>query len=608
MPTVIDFETDKIVDGSGVSPRPVGVSIHPLGGTGRYYGFRHPTGNNCTEGEAKAALARVWDDELIFHHAKFDIGVACEWWDFDWPDFRKIHDTQILAYLDNPIAKSLGLKPLGESLLGLPPEERDVVRDWILEHKAKLKADYPGYVDKIGLNTWGAYIGLAPGDIVGPYAIGDTHRTGLLFQHLYPSVVSRGMLGAYLREIRLERWCYDAGHGGVRVDRKRLQSDYEKYGIILLEQEKIIKSFLGDAPIDTPAELAAALKAVGADLPLTPTGRTSTAAAALLGAVSDPSLARALRYRATLRTLRGTFYENWINLSAKDGYLHPTWHQTRGATGYGTRTGRLSCSDPNLTNVPTEFGEKEDDPLHGLDIPFMRQYLLPDEGKVFVAADYNGQEMRGLAHFAEGKAQEIYVNDPKADFHVVASKLVYDVSGLLLTRKKAKITGFSLIYGAGTKALAQQLGVPYEEAAVIKEAYLNAIPGLREFQNSFKRRQQVRTWGGRIIPVEPPTMYNGAYWSFNYKLCNYLIQGSAADQTKEAAVTYDDQRVEGDLLILVHDEAVIQVPEEHIHTEVPILLNAMEKQAGWDVPFVAEVEWGYNWHELRKYDASVNVV
>ena len=173
--------------------------------------------------------------------------------------------------------------------------------------------------------------------------------------------------------------------------------------------------------------------------------------------------------------------------------------------------------------------------------------------------------------------------------------------GQSIKRKQAKITGFSLIYGAGVTALAAQLGVSYEEAGKIKDAYLKAIPGLAEFQRTFDYRSEVRTWGGRVIPVEPSKMFKGRLWTFNYKLCNYLIQGSAADQTKESVIRYDGSREEGDLLMTVHDEVVIQVDMEHLHSEVPILKKAMEDQLGWDVPFVAEVEYGNNWHKLEPY-------
>lgn len=593
MPVVIDFETKDIVDGSGQAPAPVGVSIQHLGKEPCYFGFGHfaePHTNTCQEYFAKAALARVWEsgDELIFHNAKFDISVAMEHWGFDWP--KKFHDTQYLLYLYNPLARSLSLKPSAHALLGMPPEEQDAVRDWLIlnQQKSWLVSDHK----TINKENFGAYIWRAPARIVGPYANGDVVRTGRLWEKLLPEITQMGMAGAYERELRLTRIGYDLQSCGVRVDRVRLQRDYERYHALYEQAGQTIRRLLGDIDIDKPAELAKAIEAspFGGRLRRTPTGKLSTAADALVEAVTDQELLRALRYRSTLHTLLKTFFKGWLQFSARDGYVHPSWNQTRGQNGYGTRTGRFSCSLPNLTNIPTEF----DDPvMEGLEIPFMREYILPDEGKVIVPADYNGQEMRILAHFAEGRALEIYQNDPRADFHEVAARLVHEFAGLTIKRKQAKITGFSLIYGSGVRALSAQLGVPYEEGALIKKSYLGAIPGLEDFQDSFNYRTTVKSWGGRILPCDP---------GYEYKLCNYLIQGSAADQTKEALIRYDETRDFGDLLLTVHDEIVIQVEEDKLHHEVPILKHAMEKQPGWDCPFIAEVEYGNDYHNLRKYN------
>lgn len=602
MPVVVDFETKEIVNGSGLAPKPVGVAIQHLGKKPCYFSFGHFSGgNSCHEDFARTALARVWDQELIFHNAKFDISVAMEHWDLPFP--KHFHDTQFLLYLNNPIAKTLSLKPSAAEILGMPPEEQDAVKDWLIANQKKewLIDDHKS----INATNFGAYIWRAPAAIVGPYACGDVVRTGLLWEHLLPLIQQRQMDNAYAREIKLVQTGYYLESQGVRVDREALIRDKEKYKAIFDAQGDIIRSYLGDIDLSKPAEIAKALEAspYASALRKTPTGKLSTAADALAEAVTEFPLLRALRYRATLHTLLNTFFANWLKFSARDGYIHPSWNQTRGQNGYGTRTGRFSCSAPNLTNVPTEFWEEEEgktleeqmakNPLFGLDIPFMRRYILPDPGHVLVAADYNGQEMRGLAHFAEGKALEIYRDDPMADFHLVAARLVEETSGLKIKRKQAKITGFSLIYGAGVNALAGQLGVSQQEAYQIKTAYLKAIPGLKDFQESFYTRREVKTWGGRIIPAEP---------GWGYKLCNYLIQGSAADQTKEALVRYDANRVDGFLLGSVHDEVVASIPEECLHKEIPILRDAMENQPGWDVPFVVDIEYGKNWKDMVKYN------
>jgi DNA polymerase-1 len=424
--------------------------------------------------------------------------------------------------------------------------------------------------------------------------MGDTERTRRLHDVLRPKVSAMGMDAAYERELKIARIGYEMERGGVRVDREGLIRDLEKYEKIKKEQEDIICSYLGDIDVGKPAQLASALLNGGyADaLPFTPTGRLSTAKDSIEQNVTEPALARAIRYRGALKTLTGTFYKGWIANSARDGRVHPSWNQVKSEKG-GARTGRFSCSEPNLTNVPTEFEE--------MDLPYMREYILPDEGHVIVPADFNGQEMRILAHYAEGRVADVYRDDPTADFHAVASALIKQYAGMTVPRKMCKIVGFSLIYGSGVALLAKQLGVTEEVARRIKNAYFKAFPGLREFISLFQRRTAVKTWGGRILPAEEPHEVDGEWREFFYKLVNYLIQGSAADQSKEAIIRYDASKSNGRLLMMVHDELVISVPRSKLKKEVPILKNAMEGMSGWDVPFRVDVEVGLDWHNLEKY-------
>ena len=476
----------------------------------------------------------------------------------------------------------------------MPPDEQDEVREWVVKNGKVLSTS----------KNWGCHISEAPGDLVGRYANGDTLRTLKLFELLYDSVVRRGMLPAYRRELELAPILYEAERVGVRVDRARLAADTERYAGMLSKCEDSIRSKLIGEPIDTPAQVASALTKAGYFLRKTPTGRISTSQASLEDAIKDDlSLLGMLRYRGACKTLLGTFMRPWLALSERDGHLHPSWNSVRG-DNYGTRTGRLSCSTPNLQNVPTEFELDYAGVLKDFDpLPFMRQYILPDPGETILAADYNGQEMRLLAHFAEGQAAEIYRADPRADFHEVAVKLVKERAGLDIKRKQAKITGFSLIYGAGVKALSEQLGVSVAEGKAIKIAYLKAMVGLQDFQNSVSARSEVRTWGGRIIPVESPKHNeDGSTWTFNYKLVNHLIQGSAADQTKQSIIDYHTNPHYGRFLMTVHDENVLSVPRPRILAEMDALSRAMETLPGFDVPFIVEMESGSNWHDLTIKD------
>jgi DNA polymerase I len=589
----IDFETEAIQDGTGKAPKPVGVAIWEPGKQPRYMSWGHPTGNNCLEYEAKSEIARVWDRGVLFHHGKFDISVAMEHWRLQMP--KVWDDTMYQIYLHNPLAKSVSLKPSAKTLLGIEPEEQDAVADYVMAKgwtKARSKA--------------GAFISKCPASLIEPYAIGDVFRTRSLHDYLRPEMIERKWEDAYQRELQLAPILMDMEKRGVRIDRPKLWIDIQIYGVFFEQVTEYIQKRIGKRfNVDSPAELARALvdsPVVNKDLlAKTPTGRYSTARSSLEAAVQDGPLLAALRYRGALKTLLSTFMKPWYDMSCHDGHLHPSWNQVRGDE-YGTRTGRLSCSAPNLMNVPTEF---EDVDMPGYPpMIFMRRYILPDEGEVIISADYNGQEMRLLAHFAEGRAAEIYRTDPTADFHEIAKNIIRDEAGLSFPRKKIKITGFSLIYGAGIDNLAKQLGVDFATAKRLRDVYLRSIPGLREFIADVTSRPGVRTWGNRWIPVDRP---EGTNWDFSYKLPNHLIQGSAADQTKQSIIEYNKLNPTGRFLLTVHDENDVSSPPEHVAENTEKLRYAMEKLPGFDVPFVVDVEIGYNWHNMKKYGGEGRV-
>lgn len=592
IPHMIDFETGAIERRPDYPPKPVGVSIwHNQDEAPRYYSWGHPSNNNCTFEEARHALAHIWDEPTCFHHARFDTEVARVHMGLRYPSSPiDVHDTLFLNYLYDVHAPSLSLKPSAERILQLPPEEKTQLDYWLIQNGFKPGRD----------------ICKAPGDLVGIYANGDTYRTRKMFEHLMPFVNERGMLAAYRREQRISPILAQSEQDGVRVDREKLGRDLVTYEKAMTEATDRLLSVVGTCNPDSSAELAKALLRSGraheSDFLLTPTGKLSTAKASMDQAVKDPELRNLLSYRGHLKTLLTTFMRNWMEFSSSDGRIHPEWNQVKGEE-YGTRTGRLSSSNPNLQNVPTEFKGAPPDGLPPL--PFMRQYILPDEGEVLVSADFNGQEMRIASHFAEGRAAEIYRTDPRADFHSVVNAIIIAETGMDIGRKMVKITGFSLIYGSGIGSLSELLGVDKATATRIRKAYFQALPGFQSLMEDVSKRGRqglsVRTWGGRQIYAEPPKVVKGQQWDFSYKLLNYLIQGSAADQTKEAIARIGYQTPTRRFLGTVHDENVFSVKPHSLNHDIGEIKSSMEDQPDWDVPFATAVEVGPNWHDLVEY-------
>lgn len=215
-----------------------------------------------------------------------------------------------------------------------------------------------------------------------------------------------------------------------------------------------------------------------------------------------------------------------------------------------------------------------------------------------------------LGHFGDGELQLRFGEDPELDVHDLAAKLINEQFGIPVTRDDTKTIGFGLLYGMGLGALAERLGVDVSTAQTIKAAYLGIFPELEELQKALKQYAQtdqaLRTWGGRQYFVEPPRYIEkrGRVVTFEYKLLNYLIQGSSADCTKEALIRYDAIKKDGRFLLTVHDEINLSVPKSAVKSEMQILREAMAS-VEFDVPMLSDGGTGPNWGDLTKFKEPV---
>lgn len=614
-PITIDFETKAIVGNPLVNPpKAVGVAVWVSGEEPVYLAWGHPSENNCSFQTAHEYLIRIRDSgaDVLFHNAGFDLSVLdsnfCNarwsWLDSSW---RRVHDTMYLLFLADPYSLTLSLKPSAERYLGKPPSEREELYDWIMAHTACPTRKEAG-----------AWISEAPGELVGRYAVGDVVRTRELFDLLHKKIVDEGMEAAYDRERRNFPTLLDATRRGIRVDRDALDYHTEVYGECL----EICTQSLADAMgcpvghLSDESSFADALERSGAvtEWVLTPKSKKRSMAKDNLK-IQIPEVKVLMEYKSALETCLQTFMRPWLELSAADGRLHPNWNQVKQPKGSGnpfaqkgTRTGRLSSDSPNFQNVPTEFTDSFGNPLAvppGLHpLPMLRRYCLPEMGHVWLKRDFSSQEIRILAHFEDGSLAEAYRANPDLDPHQMAIELIASIVGLTYARPEIKITGFSIIYGTGATGLSGQLGRPVHEAAQIKSAYLRAMPGVSGLQRDVKGRgqsgQPVRTWGGRIYYAEAPKVIDGRLRDFAYKLLNYLIQGSAADQTKESIAEWENERKWYDVfLATVHDEINISAPREEAKRSMECLKQAMNKDR-LDVPMLSEGFMGENWQDLEE--------
>lgn len=614
----VDFETEAIEDRPEYPPKPVGMSVEEHGKRPKYWAWGHPTQNNCTKEEAMAELQRLKGTGLpmLFQNAKFDIDVAETHLKFGAWDWDDIHDTLYLLFLNDPHARSLDLKSQAESVLGIAPEERDELKEWILENipAAKKKP-----------SSWGSYICEAPAKLAGKYANGDTSRTTKLFKNLYPKIVEQGMLGAYDRERKLMPIFLESERVGLKVDTKALKKDIPMWWDQVEKAEKWLKRRLKVKEInfDAPAEVAKALdeSEVVTDWVLTKTGKKSTAKNNMtIERFNDKRVFLMLGYRNKLRDLLSTFLQPWLEKAeAHDGYIHPNWNQVRQQKGggagdtQGTRTGRPSCSNPNLLNVAKSFEDRGDDYTHPTFIkdlqplPLIRQYLLPDDGCIWLHRDYSQQELRILAHFEDDELMDAYSEDPKMDVHQFIKDEIKRLLNKEFDRVSVKTTVFGRIYGQGLGSLAEKLRCSVEEVKEVRDAQNKALPGLPDMDKSIKELGKsgdpIVTWGGRIYYVEPEQYSErfGRVMTFEYKLLNYLIQGSAADATKEAIIRfyYDKKRKKNwRFLVTVYDEINICAPRSEKKEAMELLRKHMES-IEFDVPLLTDGKEGKTWGSLK---------
>ena len=618
LPICIDFETEAIQARPHYPPKPVGVAIKWPGKPARYYAFGHPTKNNCNRGDAEEALAACYfsDGELLFHNGKFDLDVAQTHFNLAVPDWQRIHDTMFLLFLSEPHAESLSLKPSAERLLGLPPGERDAVRDWLVEHGVIGATENPG-----------AFIARAPGDLVGRYAIGDVDRTLGLYKLLLPRVKKEAMFDAYCRERQLLPILLKNEADGIRADVKALERDLGLYGKAHADVAAWLRKQL-KAPglnLEADADVAKALSKakIVEEFPKTPTGRDSVSKKNLTKKFfAEPDVWLGMYYYNALSTVLSMSIKPWLEQAqASGGKIFTEWNQVRtshGNDGFkGARSGRITCSRfQNITKSfldrGDEYGIEGDARIRGLlklpELPLVRKYLLPDVGDRWVHRDYNQQELRLVAHYEDGALAEQYRRDPKTDVHTFVKSLMDAATGKDFSRRAVKVVNFQTVYGGGAPALMRSLGIDPQAAAELRAAWKRALPDVvtldRDLKTLFYEGEHIRTIGGRVYHCKPPTIAKsgprkGQVVTYEYTALNYLIQPSGADVTKEAIIRYHAHpKRDSRMLVTVHDEINISAPKSKWKEQDAILRECMES-IELLVPWRTEGKSGSSWGEIK---------
>jgi DNA polymerase I-like protein with 3'-5' exonuclease and polymerase domains len=599
----------------------VGVVLKMPGHPSQYLRWGHPSGNNTTYDKVWAVLFKLWNDTslpLLFHNAKFDLSVARYHFDLEVPHWSRIHDTMFLGYLDDPHSRRMGLKELCEDLFNWPADERDAVGEWLWENRHTV---YAATGDRLqrrngGVGNAGKYFWLVPGHVLEPYAVGDTDRTEALFSHLHPKVLSEGMGPSYDRERQLLPILMENERDGITLDTEALSIDIERYEAAFDMAEAWLRQHLKSPGLnlDADADVGAALVHAGAlqgNLTIGKNGNLSVSKVNLLpDNFKDVRLFQALGYRNRLKTCMEMFMKPWLAQARRrpDGRISTNWSQTRGGDG-GTRTGRPSTTTPNFLNISKDFEGRPDGYTHpawlGVPVlPLVRRYILADAGHVFLHRDFDGQELRVFGHFESGKLHAAYIADPGLDVHTLVMGEIERLSPTTkLDRTKVKIINFRTIYGSGVPGLSEALGCDLATAKEFKAVHAKALPGMKILNDEIKRLvgrgTAIVTLGGRRYHPEPPKVdeETGETRDYVYKLLNYLIQGSAADLTKQAIIDwyYDPRRdPRTRFLVTVYDEINISAPLDCAAAQMLLLKEIMERDR-LTVPMVSAGKWGWSW-------------
>ncbi len=389
---------------------------------------------------------------------------------------------------------------------------------------------------------------------------------------------------------------YEMEKNGIRVDGEALHQYGKKLRTRIEELTAEIHAMAGEEfNINSPKKLGEILfeKLGLKNGKKTKTGYSTSAEVLEKLTNAHPIITRILEYRQ-LTKLNSTYAEGLAGYIRADGRIHGKFHQTV------TVTGRISSADPNLQNIPTRM------PL-GREI---RKVFIPEEGSVFVDADYSQIELRVLAHMS-GDAALIAAYQADEDIHAITASQVFDVpldqvdSTL---RRKAKAVNFGIVYGISSFGLGQDLDISRKEAEGYIEKYFATYGKVKEFLDrtveDAKKNGYTVTMFGRRRPIPELASSNFMTRSFGERAAmNAPVQGTAADIIKIAMVRVNrrlkEEHLQSKLVLQIHDELIIETKKEEVEIVQKLLVEEMMHAAELSVPLLVDANVGNSWYDAK---------
>jgi DNA polymerase I len=415
---------------------------------------------------------------------------------------------------------------------------------------------------------------------------------------LHGRVLEQGLEAIYSEiELPLAPLLYRIERAGLRVDTSVLGDLSALFGAELEKLTRRIYELAGrEFKINSPKQVGEVFEELNISTGRkTSTGQVSTNRAVLDELAQTYELPRLLIEFRELDKLKATYTDALPPLIGADGRIHSELNQTV------TATGRLSSSNPNLQNIPirTELGRR------------IRRAFVPDEGNVFVAADYSQLELRLLAHVTHDEHMlDAFRNNE--DIHERTARLVFKAKTkeqLKEARRFAKIVNFAIAYAVEPFGLSQRVGISRKEAKQVIDDYYETYSGVRRFMERVPEETRetgvVRSIYGRIRPIPAINDRNGQVRArAEREAINMPIQGSASDIVKIAMLKVDEalrrEGLKAQTVMQVHDELLIEAPRAEAERVAAILKREMETAVELDVPLVAEAGVGDNWMDVKK--------
>jgi DNA polymerase-1 len=436
------------------------------------------------------------------------------------------------------------------------------------------------------------------------YSAEDADVTLRLHGLLKPRLAAERMTSVYeTLERPLVQVLADMEQAGVLVDRDVLARLSHRFAQRMAVLEEEIHKLAGERfNLGSPKQLGEILFGKFS-LPggkKTKTGQWSTDADALeeLAAQGHDLPRRIIDWRQ-MSKLKSTYTDalpTYIN--SRTGRIHTSYSMA------ATSTGRLSSNEPNLQNIPIRTEEGRE----------IRTAFVAPKGMKLISADYSQVELRLLAHIADIPALKKAFADG-VDIHAMTASEMFNVpiQGMpAAVRSRAKAINFGIIYGISGFGLANQLGIPREEANAYIKTYFERFPGIRAYMDRTKQvahaRKFVTTIFGRKINLPDIGSSNPSMRAFVERAAiNAPIQGSAADIIRRAMIRMPDAlraaRLSGRMLLQVHDELVFEVPDSEVEQTRDVVRKVMESAAEpvlkLSVPLVVDAKAGLNWDEAH---------